>query len=87
LGYRFNWVRDASFTNQALYHLGHEEEAKKHLAWFTQVCKQHENPADIQPLYGLNNEKQLTEDELTNFQGYQNSKPVRVGNKASGQTQ
>jgi GH15 family glucan-1,4-alpha-glucosidase len=85
--YRFNWVRDASFTIQALYHLGHEEEAKKHLAWFTQVCKQHENPADIQPLYGLNNEKQLTESELTNLSGYQNSKPVRVGNKASGQTQ
>ncbi len=85
--YRFNWVRDASFTVQALYHLGHQEEAKKHLAWFTQVCKQHEDPADIQPLYALNNEKKMVEEEIANFAGYRDSKPVRIGNKASEQTQ
>lgn len=85
--YRFNWVRDASFTVQALYHLGHPEEAKKHLAWFTQVCKQHKDPADIQPLYALNNEKKLPEEEIASLAGYKNSKPVRVGNKASSQTQ
>jgi GH15 family glucan-1,4-alpha-glucosidase len=85
--YRFNWVRDASFTVQALYHLGHPEEAKQHLSWFTQVCKQHKDPADIQPLYALNNEKQVTEEVIDSLEGYRNSRPVRVGNKASGQTQ
>ncbi len=85
--YRFNWVRDASFTIQALYHLGHPEEAKKHLFWFTNVCKQHEDPADIQPLYALDNQKGLTEEEIYSLAGYRNSRPVRVGNKASHQIQ
>lgn len=85
--YRFNWVRDASFTIQAFYHLGHEEEAKKHLGWFRQVCKQHGDPADIQPLYGMYGKTQLVEEELYSLEGYRGSRPVRIGNNAYKQKQ
>jgi GH15 family glucan-1,4-alpha-glucosidase len=85
--YRYNWVRDASFAIQAFYHLGHIEEAGKHLSWFTQVCKQHQDPADIQPLYGMYGKTKLSEEELYSLEGYRGSRPVRVGNKAYGQKQ
>jgi GH15 family glucan-1,4-alpha-glucosidase len=85
--YRFNWVRDSSFTVQALYHLGHPEEAKKHLTWFTQVCKKQVDPVKIQPLYALNSDEKLVEEELHNLEGYRDSRPVRIGNLASDQLQ
>lgn len=85
--YRFNWVRDASFAIQALYHLGHIEEARKHLNWFTGICKQHHDPADIQPLYGMYGKTKLSEEEIYSLEGYMGSRPVRVGNGAYGQKQ
>ena len=85
--YRFNWVRDASFTIQALYHLGHPEEARKHLAWFIQVCEKQVDSVKIKPLYPLNSDQELIEEEIPNLDGYRNSKPVRVGNLASDQLQ
>jgi GH15 family glucan-1,4-alpha-glucosidase len=85
--YRYNWVRDASFAIQAFYHLGRIEEARKHLSWFTQVCKQHQNPADIQPLYGMYGKTEFPEEELYSLEGYRGSRPVRVGNRAHGQKQ
>lgn len=85
--YRFNWVRDASFTVQALHHLGHPEEARKHLAWFIEVCEKQADSAKIKPLYALNSDQKLTEEEIPNLDGYKNSKPVRVGNLASDQLQ
>lgn len=85
--YRYNWVRDASFAIQAFYHLGHIKEARKHLNWFTQICKQHKDPADIQPLYGMYGKTKLSEEELYSLEGYRGSRPVRVGNKAYGQKQ
>lgn len=85
--YRFNWVRDASFAIQAFYHLGHVEEAKNHLKWFTQVCKQHRDPADIQPLYGMYGRTKIPEEELYGLEGYRGSRPVRIGNRAYGQKQ
>jgi GH15 family glucan-1,4-alpha-glucosidase len=85
--YRYNWVRDSSFAIQAFYHLGHVEEAKRHLHWFTQVCKQHTDPVDIQPLYGMFGETNLPEEELYSLRGYRESRPVRIGNLAYKQQQ
>ena len=85
--YRFNWVRDSSFAIQALYHLGHAEEARKHLNWFTGICKQHLDPAAIQPLYGMYGKTELVEEELYSLEGYRGSRPVRVGNNAYKQKQ
>jgi GH15 family glucan-1,4-alpha-glucosidase len=85
--YRFNWIRDASFTIQALYHLGHPEEARKNLKWFIQTSKQQKDPVNLKPLYPLDNERLIPEEEIYTLQGYMNSRPVRIGNKASDQVQ
>ena len=84
--YRFSWLRDAAFTLQALANLGHTEEARSYFEWFLDLCHA-ETPDEIQPLYGLHGEINLTEGEIEDFSGYRNSRPVRVGNDAAGQRQ
>ncbi len=83
--YRFNWIRDAAFTVQALYKLGHVDEAKRFFRWILGLCAH--DPAEIQPLYGLHGETDLTETTLDHLSGYRYSAPVRVGNAAAAQRQ
>lgn len=85
--YRFNWIRDAAFTVRALYKLGYVNEARKNLQWFMRICTENLNPKNIQVMYGLNGETELTEIELNHLEGYKNSKPVRIGNGAAKQLQ
>lgn len=85
--YRYNWIRDASFTVQALHNMGHVEEAKNHLSWFMDICQEMGDVAKTQILYGLHGESSLEEEELSHLSGYRNSRPVRVGNGAVGQVQ
>ena len=84
--YRFNWLRDAGFTVQALLNLGHVEEAGNYFEWFLNLCRTDE-PERIQPLYGLHGRTDLEEQELDHLAGYRNSRPVRIGNGAVDQTQ
>ncbi|WP_123535927.1 glycoside hydrolase family 15 protein [Halosimplex salinum] len=84
--YRYNWVRDAGFSIQALLNLGHVAEAADYFEWFLELCHADE-PAEIRPLYGLHGDSDLTERELDHLDGYRDSRPVRVGNGAAGQTQ
>ena len=83
--YRFSWLRDGAFTIQALSNLGHRAEARAFFEWFQGLC--HTDPADLQPLYGLHGETDLTERELDHLSGYCGSTPVRVGNAAREQRQ
>ncbi|MFQ5441297.1 MAG: glycoside hydrolase family 15 protein [Thermodesulfobacteriota bacterium] len=85
--YRFAWLRDASFTVQALHNLGHREEAEAFLAWFQQAISPHASPSEIQIMYSLHGETTLKEEELKHLEGYRGSRPVRIGNKASEQRQ
>lgn len=84
--YRFNWIRDAAFTIQALSSLGHKKEARKHIEWYKAICEEIE-PAEIQIMYGLHGETDLREQELLHLSGYRNSRPVRIGNAAASQRQ
>lgn len=84
--YRFNWLRDAAFTMQALYNLGHDREMRAYLSWFLDLCHAN-NPSQLQPLYGLEGKTELTERQLEHLDGYRGSRPVRVGNAAVGQRQ
>ncbi|ADB61614.1 glycoside hydrolase 15-related protein [Haloterrigena turkmenica DSM 5511] len=84
--YRFNWLRDAGFTVQALMNLGTADEATAYFEWFMDLC-QADDPAAIQPLYGLHGESDLEERELEHFEGYRGSSPVRIGNEAADQRQ
>jgi len=85
--YRFSWIRDSAFTVQALYNLGHGEEAKGYLRWFMELCRERHEPSDIQIMYGLHGEQDLEERVLEHLSGYRGSRPVRVGNGAAKQRQ
>ncbi len=85
--YRYNWIRDASFTVQALYNIGHYDEARKHLRWFVDICRKNTDPSKIQIMYGMHGETDLTEVEMNHLEGYKKSRPVRVGNGAAKQKQ
>lgn len=83
--YRYNWIRDAKFTIQALYNLGTTDEAHQYFEWFRDIC--HDDPQDIQPVYGVHGEREIPEFTLDNLAGYRYSSPVRIGNAASDQIQ
>jgi GH15 family glucan-1,4-alpha-glucosidase len=85
--YRYTWVRDASFTLYALMRLGYTEEAQAFMLWMEQRCRELEPGRPLQVLYGLDGRRELAERRLTHFEGYQKSRPVRIGNGAANQLQ
>jgi GH15 family glucan-1,4-alpha-glucosidase len=82
--YRFSWVRDASFTVEALLALGSDEEAHTFLWWLLQAS-QRMHPR-LQVLYRLDGGTRVRETELP-LPGYRGSRPVRIGNGAVDQLQ
>jgi GH15 family glucan-1,4-alpha-glucosidase len=83
--YRFAWLRDASLTLNALFHLGHMEEALGFFNWLTTLCGKCGAKAQI--LYDIDFEDPLKEQELDHLKGYRGSRPVRIGNDAYRQLQ
>jgi len=83
--YRYCWVRDATFTLYALLLAGYHDEARAWRGWLLRAAAGH--PAELQILYGVAGERQLTELTLPWLPGYENSAPVRVGNAAAVQSQ
>lgn len=84
--YRFTWVRDTSFTLQALFNLGHLSETEGYIRWIEKLLSEH-GAAKMQIMYGLRGEEDLPEQELDHLEGYKGSRPVRIGNEAAGQKQ
>ena len=83
--YRYCWLRDATLTLSALMVAGYHDEAA---AWRDWLCRAVAgDPTKLQIMYGVAGERSLTEMELTDLAGYENSRPVRIGNAASGQYQ
>jgi GH15 family glucan-1,4-alpha-glucosidase len=83
--YRFCWLRDATLTLTALMGAGYIEEAKAWREWLLRAVAG--DPSALQIMYGAAGERRLTEYEVDWLPGYENSKPVRVGNAASEQFQ
>ena len=83
--YRFCWLRDATLTLYALLSSGYTEEAKAWRHWLLRAVAG--DPSQIQILYGLAGERRVPEFEIPWLCGYQDSRPVRVGNAAHGQLQ
>ena len=83
--YRFCWLRDATFTLYALMLGGFTEEAAAWRDWLLRAVAG--SPSQLNILYGLAGERRLTEIELPWLAGYENSKPVRIGNAAWSQFQ
>ncbi len=84
--YRFTWVRDTSFTLQALFNLGHLSETEGYLRWVERLLAEH-GAERMQIMYGLRGEEELKEEELEHLDGYKGSRPVRIGNAAAKQKQ
>jgi len=83
--YRYCWLRDATLTLLALVRGGYVEEAGAWRDWLLRAIAG--SPDDLQIMYGVAGERRLTEIELPWLDGYEDSRPVRIGNGASGQRQ
>jgi GH15 family glucan-1,4-alpha-glucosidase len=83
--YRYCWLRDATFTLNALLLSGYTEEAAAWREWLLRAVAG--SPDDLQIVYGVTGVRRLDEIELPWLPGYEGSKPVRVGNAASRQFQ
>lgn len=83
--YRFCWIRDASMVIKVMAGLGHKESAQKFLEFIMNLIPNKDEKLQI--MYGINGEKQLTEEILTHLDGYKGSRPVRIGNAAYIQKQ
>jgi GH15 family glucan-1,4-alpha-glucosidase len=86
--YRFSWVRDASFTLQALWVAACPDEADKFFDFMAgAAASQVRRGTDLQIMFGIGGERDLTERELPHLAGWRDSAPVRVGNDAWSQRQ
>jgi GH15 family glucan-1,4-alpha-glucosidase len=83
--YRYCWLRDATFTLQALLGTGYVAEAKAWREWLLRAVAG--DPADLQIMYSLDGTRRLTESSIDWLPGYEGSGPVRVGNAAAQQFQ
>jgi GH15 family glucan-1,4-alpha-glucosidase len=83
--YRYCWLRDATFTLSALSQGGYHEEARSWREWLLRAIAG--SPSQMQILYGVRGERRINEFEIPWLKGYENSRPVRIGNAASTQFQ
>ena len=83
--YRYCWLRDATFTLQALLAAGYDDEAVAWRDWLLRAVAG--DPAQLQIMYGVAGERRLPELELPWLPGYEGSGPVRTGNGAAQQRQ
>ncbi|MGD0923881.1 MAG: glycoside hydrolase family 15 protein [Streptosporangiaceae bacterium] len=81
--YRYTWVRDASLTMEALWVAACPFEANKFFDFLADAAASRlERGADLQIMFGIGGERDLTERELPHLAGWRGSRPVRVGNGA-----
>jgi GH15 family glucan-1,4-alpha-glucosidase len=83
--YRYCWLRDATLTLLALVHAGYREEASEWRAWLVRAAAG--DPDEIQIMYGLAGERRLPEWVVDWLPGFEDSRPVRVGNAAAAHEQ
>ena len=86
--YRYTWVRDASFTMEALWVAACPDEAGKFFRFLADAAaSQLQRGTDLQIMFGIGGERDLSERELPHLAGWRDSRPVRVGNGAWNQRQ
>jgi GH15 family glucan-1,4-alpha-glucosidase len=83
--YRYCWLRDATFTLQALLHAGYADEARAWREWLVRAVAG--EPGKLQIMYSVAGDRRLDERALDWLPGYADSRPVRIGNAAVAQLQ
>ena len=82
--YRYTWIRDSTLALWALNTLGFDWEANDFFSFITDLASRSD---DLQIMYGVDGEKDLSESTLDNLTGYDGARPVRIGNGAFDQKQ
>ena len=85
--YRFTWLRDSAFTLYALIRLGFVAETEAFIEWLKSRLSDDAQRGPLQVMYGLDGRQKLDEISLDHLCGYENSRPVRIGNAAYEQLQ
>ena len=83
--YRYTWIRDATLTLTSLMVSGFAGEAAAFKGWLERTGAG--RPEDLRIMYGVKGRRALPEIELSHLAGHRDSRPVRIGNGAAGQTQ
>lgn len=83
--YRYCWLRDASYGIAALFRAGFSQEAVDFINWIRDRAYEHDFAMQI--VYRVDGDPQLPEQYLEHLTGYEGARPVRIGNRASGQRQ
>src|SRR6185312_8257839 len=83
--YRYCWLRDATLTMYALMQAGYRHEARAWREWLLRAAAG--DPSRLQIMYGVAGERRLPEYEANWLRGYEESRPVHIGNAAHGQLQ
>jgi GH15 family glucan-1,4-alpha-glucosidase len=83
--YRFCWLRDASMAIDTLLKMGHNHAARRFMVFIKGILRSKHDTFQI--MYGIRGERNLQEISLLHLAGYEDSKPVRVGNNAFSQRQ
>jgi alpha,alpha-trehalase len=83
--YRFTWMRDSTFTLQALHWLNLDWEADEFMQFVADL--EPNEDGGMQIMYGIDGRRDLTEQTLDELSGYAGARPVRIGNGAFDQRQ
>jgi alpha,alpha-trehalase len=83
--YRYTWIRDSTFTLQALHYLDLDWEADEFMQFVADL--EANDDGGLQIMYGIDGRRDLTESTRDDLSGYAGAKPVRIGNGAFDQRQ
>ncbi len=83
--YRFTWMRDTTFTLQALHWLNLDAEAEEFMQFVADL--EPNDDGSLQIMYGIDGRRDLTESTRDDLSGYSGARPVRIGNGAFDQRQ
>ncbi|HTZ42351.1 MAG TPA: glycoside hydrolase family 15 protein [Jatrophihabitans sp.] len=83
--YRYCWLRDSTFSLEALLSCGYTEEAAQWRHWLLRAVGG--DPQNLQVLYTIEGARRIPEQQLDWLAGFGGARPVRAGNAASGQFQ
>ena len=86
--YRYGWLRDAAFTIYAFVRLGFRAEAEGFVQWLQKhVARNVDRRAPTPAMFTIHGDVRLPEQEISHWEGYRGSRPVRIGNAAATQFQ
>src|SRR3954471_1977091 len=83
--YRYTWMRDTTFTLQALHYLNLDWEADEFMQFVADL--EPNSDGGLQIMYGIDGRRDLTESTRDELSGYEGARPVRLGNGAFDQRQ